>query len=225
MAMSPSKELQKPIASPNGGTLFSCKHAGVNESDISELKATLECAKRIVSYSDLAGGVLVTASWVQRDLREAIRNSGVYLWDQARCHLYGSLARHYATLKIGSDRSSGASCPLKELETIATISLIEKSVGYATMFDYYELGIFHEGDVRFNLDLFRAIFKRLEESDAIPRFSLNRIIVHTTRGFTADFPLRLSQTVQSFVTRTTGFRCVTSDLYDHGNPWFPSYLR
>jgi hypothetical protein len=222
-----SRGLCRPVSSPDGLTLFCCRHANIGEGDISEAQQTSECLRLSSSYKDLKGAVLVTAAWVQRDLRDAIRRTqGLYLWDQARCHLYGNLARHYASFKnIRAETSPDRILPLSQLETIVTRALIEKAVGFFGLFNYYEIGIFYEGDSRFNFDSLRNTLQELRRCSAIPRFSLNRIMIHTARGFTTDFSLKINETLESFISRSVGFICSPSDLYDHSNPWFPTYVR
>jgi hypothetical protein len=105
------------------------------------------------------------------------------------------------------------------------MTLVEKAVGFFGLFNYYEIGIFYEGDSRFNFDSFRNTLHELRKRGAIPSFSLNRIIIHTARGFTTDFSLKIKDTLESFISRSVGFTCSASDLYDHSNPWFPTYVR
>lgn len=221
-----SRGLCKPIASPDGLTLFSCRHADVGDSDIKELQDINECLKLTDDYKDLSGAVLVTAAWVSRDFYDKFKtNEGLYLWDQARCHLFGSLARQYMRLRITSEMPQDKTWPIKDLETIVTLSLAQGGVGYFGIFNYYEVGIFYEGNARFNLDLLRYIFQDLRRSHVIGRFSLNRLIIHTTRGFTADFSLKMNEILRDFTSSFVGIKCSPSDLYDHSNPWFPSYMR
>jgi hypothetical protein len=219
-------ELSRPIASPSGLTAFSCKHATISEDEIKDIQDTLECLKSYSQYRGVVGAVLVTSSWVQRELQEKFSKSKeMYLWDQAKCHLYGNLARYYSRIELsGRSRSRNKVWPIPDLDTIVTLTLSQRHIGYMTLFNYYELGIFYEGNSRFNLDFLEGILDGLRKSNVLPHFSLNRIIIHTTRGFTADFPVKMDVSVVKFVSRTIGLICYTSDLYDHSNPWFPSYI-
>jgi hypothetical protein len=218
--------LSRPLTSPNGLTVFSCKHASIGEAEIKDLMDTLECLKSSHKYNDVKGGILVTSSRVQRELQEKFnQNNEMYLWDQARCHLYGNLVRYYARIELKrGTKSRGRVWPIPNLDTIVTLILSQKRVGYLTLFDYYELGIFYEGNSRFNLDFLEGVLRELKRANVIPQFSLNRIIIHTTRGFTVDFSEKIDETVEKFISRSIGLVCFTSDLYDHGYPWFPSYI-
>lgn len=113
---------------------------------------------------------------------------------------------------------------IDDLETTVATSLVQRGVGSYGVFNYWEVGIFYEKYERLNLDSLRRIPEELRKRRTIRRFSLNRLIIHTTRGFTVDFSVRMNSVLKDFVSRSVGMRCVTSDLYDHSNPWFPSYL-
>jgi hypothetical protein len=219
-------DLGRPIASPNGLTVFSCKHDLIGDSDIRDLEESFECLKCHPKYHDVSGAILVTSSWVQRHLQEKFsEKKEVYLWDQAKCHLYGNLARYYSRMELsGRNRSGKKVWSMPDFHTTVTVFLSQTGIGYMTLFNYYELGIFYEGNFRLNLDVLEGILDGIRKSNVLPRFSLNRIIIHTTKGFTADFPTKMDASVMKFVSRTIGLICYTSDLYDHSNPWFPSYI-
>lgn len=226
LAKPTNPELSRPLASPNGLTVFSCKHAQIGDSDIRDLDEAFECVKLHSKYQDISGAVLVTSAWVQRELQEKFsRSKGMYLWDQPKCHLYGNLARYYARIQgnVGT-RSRNRIYAIPRANTIVTLTLTQTQVGYLSLFDYNELGIFYDGNARFNVSNLEEILAELRKARIVPRFTLNRIIIHTTKGVTADFPAKIDETVSKFIGRTVGLACLTADLYDHSNPWFPTYI-
>lgn len=225
LAMPPDSGLCKPVNAPNGLTLFSCKHAPVGDTDLSDILGTAECLRLSDKYKDLGGAVLVTAGWVQPDSYGKVEETeGLYLWDQTRCHLYGNLARNYMRLNIADRSSADRIFPIGNLETMVTRGFVERGVGCYGLFNHYEIGIFYEGTQRFNLDLLRDILQELRKEHIIGNLHLDRLIIHTTRGFTADFPLKLGDILKTNAGRLIGIRCSLSDLYDHSNAWFPSYI-
>ncbi len=228
LAKSVKPELSRPIASPDGLTLFSCKHSNVGDADLAEVQQTFDCVKSYEKYTEAKGSVLVTPVWVPRDFSEKFEaNRNLYLWDQSKCHLYGNLARYYARheLKGAVERSLDRISSLPKLDTTVTLILDQSGVGYAGIFNYFELAVFYEGSSRFNLDALQAILEELRKSKVIPRFSLNRVLIHTTKGFTVDFSSKMGEILEKFISRTIGLVCYDSDLHDHSNPWFPQYIR
>lgn len=185
----------------------------------------MECLRLSDEYKELKGGVLVTGAWVRPELHERVEEiEELHLWDQARCHLYGSLARNYVRLRIGDYGRADRVLAVQDMQTIVTRNFVERGTGCYGLFNQYEIDIFYEGTRRFTLDSLSCILEELRKRQIIQHFHLDRLTIHAAKGFTADFPLKVVDEVKRNHRRFIGIRCHPSDLYDYTNPWFPSFM-